>query len=147
MGKLEQAAQDIQGVRWVHQGRDPVHGLDCVGAALYLYQQAGWQPINSDLVNARNYLPRPKTFVLKEIVEQEAFEIAIEDAVVFDMILIRQKALIVPQHVAVVTSSLTGTRYITHHRSKLVCTHALDWSILCNAVAAYRMKGNLIYTR
>ena len=105
------AARSFLGLPWVHQGRHPEAGIDCIGLLILTAKKVG-----IDLIDCTNYSSRPDGRILMEslrvnpaLVEKPTSEIAPVDAVVFWM---ANPSL--PQHLGIITSNdlFIGDEYV-----------------------------------
>lgn len=65
MTELHVAARRYLGTPWIHRGRDPARGLDCVGICVVAAIDCGW-----DVQDLAHYSRNPKGGVLDAMLEQ-----------------------------------------------------------------------------
>lgn len=83
--KIKEIALSMRGVPFLHQGRDPRTGLDCVGLLVALGQKIGYP----EIFDVEGYRRTPSANVIKSVLGQNCDEIPIEQAGVGDIFLMR----------------------------------------------------------
>jgi cell wall-associated NlpC family hydrolase len=79
------AAMGMLGVRFLHQGRDPETGVDCMGFLVCIGRKIGYPQI----VDNTTYRRMPKAELIRETILQNCDEIEVKDARPGDFYLIR----------------------------------------------------------
>jgi cell wall-associated NlpC family hydrolase len=79
------AAMSMLGVRFLHQGRDPETGVDCMGFLVCIGRKIGYPQI----VDNTTYRRMPKAELIRETILQNCDEIPVDDAGPGDFYLIR----------------------------------------------------------
>lgn len=91
-------ANRVPPVPWLHQGRDPEVGLDCIGLPMWAYQQQKELPLELE-TQARAYLTRPDGHFFHRVLS-EWFDQVDGSYQPADLLLIYDRKN--PQHIAVV---------------------------------------------
>lgn len=114
------------GVKFVHRGRIPVLGLDCIGLVLYAIREGGWVPsANSTL--REDYARWPEGEELSRAIALEMYSISYEELQPGDVVTMAWEGMDdYPRHVAMITQ--TNPNYIihTHWLTKRVAEHRID---------------------
>ncbi len=84
------AAEQLIGLPFVHQGRSAETGVDCVGLLVVVARLVGYP----DIKDIEGYRRIPSSTVIKETLADNLDEIAVEDARVGDVFLMRQGGLL-----------------------------------------------------
>jgi cell wall-associated NlpC family hydrolase len=93
---VQREARKIVGAEWVHQGRDPASGIDCIGVIVWVGKQLG---VESD--DRTNYSREPVGELLVDEFRQRFDEIPISQAREGDILILRNAGKRLPTHVAI----------------------------------------------
>jgi cell wall-associated NlpC family hydrolase len=96
------AALELQGVKFRHQGRDPKTGLDCCGVLHYILKKFG-QPI----FDVEGYRAAPSVRVIRETLGKNFHEIPPDECGLGDIYLLKVSQGGEPKHSAVIVSTET----------------------------------------
>lgn len=94
--QIIQAARELLGVRFLHQGRDPNTGLDCVGFLVALGRRIGYP----DIKDVTDYRRVPSAEVIRQTLRHNCDEIPVDEVGDGDIYLMRLGG-IKPRHVSV----------------------------------------------
>ncbi len=94
-------ARGLLGVRFIHQGRDATHGLDCLGLLMVVSQGCGirFGEVMPMALDRRDYGSRPDAVMLEARLRQWLMPVA--DMQAADVLLLRVQGA--PQHLALVS--------------------------------------------
>ena len=135
-------ARELLGAPFAHQGRNPELGVDCIGVIVWPLKQLGYTPRDPALLETANYRHYPNPDVLLAAFQQEAGEIAFEDAQPGDILMMTLEQRVIPQHVALVSQIREGVLYIIHTRetTPVVVEHHLDDDSRAHVHSVWRLK-------
>lgn len=132
MSDIADAARKYLGVRWVHQGRSRVRGLDCLGLVVVTMQDLG---LEVEDCTAYRRLPDDKK--LLRMVDAQMDKVALEDMLPGDVLLMHFKdRLRSPYHFAI----LDEDGYMIHGYAparQVVRVPVADW--IENIHSVYRV--------
>lgn len=132
-------ARRLIGVPWVHEGRDPAVGLDCVGQLFVMAWRLGYPRT----IDVRGYGLHPDGVTLRRTMRELMNPISLAEADAGDVYLMRIKRD--PQHVAVISDRRDGERRWIIHALRggvgVVVEHPLDGQWPARVLEAYRFKG------
>lgn len=134
--EIIEAAETMLGLPFLHQGRNPDIGVDCVGLLVVMGSKIGYP----DLVDAEAYKRTPSSAVIKSVLAQNCDEIPLGEAGVGDIYLMRMGG-IKPRHTAIVYDDIDGERFIIHASKRGVKVERKDNYPAPWYVAAYRVRG------
>lgn len=134
--EIVKAAATMLGLPFVHQGRDPEVGVDCVGLLVVMGRIIGYP----DLVDAEAYRRTPSAFVIRDVLAKNCDEIPMEEVGVGDIYLMRTGG-IKPRHTAIVYSDENGVRYIIHAARSGVKVERKDNYPDAWFVSGFRVRG------
>jgi len=135
-------ARALLGVRFQHQGRDAVHGLDCLGLLLVIADRLQLQFESRDAMalDVRNYRTRPDTEFLRHQLSRWLQPIAVQEATHADIILLSIDGQ--PQHLALLSDyPLPGELGMIHAHAvaRKVVEHRYDSQWKKISESAYRL--------
>lgn len=135
-------ARELLGVPYVHQGRDPALGVDCIGVIVWPLKQLAYVPRDPALFEEHSYRRYPDPALLLAAFRAEADQIEIDDARAGDIFLMTLERRMMPQHVALVSQIRDGVPYIIHTRetTPTVVEHWLDPESRSHVYSAWRLK-------
>lgn len=105
---LVASARALLGVPFVHQGRDPEIGIDCIGLLVCAAHSCGLKPE----YDYTNYQPQPNADTLRRELGRELSPIRIEDVADGDVLMLKFRHQ--PQHVGLAATNPAGVRTIIH---------------------------------
>ena len=125
------AARLMLGVRFRHQGRDPVLGVDCAGLAVCAAKRCGYEA-----QDYTDYKRTPKASDFIAVLLRQCDRVRPGDETPGDLWVFQFENS--PQHLAI----QTGPRSIIHARADLrkVVEHDLDSEWLSRRVCVFRLK-------
>lgn len=127
-------------LRFEHQGRNPVTGIDCAGMLLYALHVHEWEPLAPEITESTVYaLPVDPNHLLA-VMEAECDPIAIEDVKPADIMLFAKPGKL-PVHLGIVTQILFDRPVVLHVDEKKIVEHSLNENYLKLVYGAYRIKG------
>jgi cell wall-associated NlpC family hydrolase len=98
------------GVRWRHQGRTRIHGIDCVGLVAVVGKALGFMP--PDFTGPMNYARMPFEYSLVEPFKDCMVEKDLKEYKLGDAVLIKED--VYPCHVGLITNEPGRPHCITH---------------------------------
>jgi hypothetical protein len=133
-------ARNLLGVRWVHQGRDPKFGIDCLGMLICISRAVGYEPQN----DFTTYRRRSPGEALQAGLEAEMDLIPLEEVKDGDVVRILFPRDLEPRHVGIIATGLYERMIIHCYEPQQgggkVCEEPLRrW--LPYVVSCYRWKG------
>lgn len=131
MVTISEAAKSFVGTRFLHQGRDPASGLDCVGVWVAALRKAGFAVRDS-----RCYARFPCGRTLLAKASEQFSEVSVKHAVAGDMLVIRVPRSKLARHVGVYVGD--GMMVHSEARRGFVALDRVDWSAVD---AVFRVKG------
>lgn len=120
---IEDSARKMIGVKWVHQGRDPATGVDCVGLGVVAARENGYKVKDRTnySVDPDGTLERELTRILGEPVARNGAAIQPNDIVLMEF------ARNQPRHVGIIGSHAHGMSMIhACNRRGAVCEILID---------------------
>ena len=126
-----EAARQLLGVRFRHQGRAPATGVDCVGLLVVVGRALGYP----NIVDVEGYRRTPSADTIRRTLEINCDEIAPEDARDGDIWLMRLGG-VKPRHVGFVNGSQILHASAKGVRSEDKSNFPPSWF-----VAAFRLRG------
>lgn len=100
--QIEDSARKLIGAPWVHQGRDPVAGVDCLGVLILVGHDVGYlNDFHYDV-----YVREPDGETLLSELRKELDEIPVDDAREGDILVFRMAGERVPRHVGIIVRGL-----------------------------------------
>lgn len=138
-----QAGRDVIGTPFEHQGRTVETGLDCSGLMLLMMHAGGWVARNPEVTYTTDYSRHGSWRNILKGLQCEGYQIALEDAVPMDLILIHWSDHDLPQHFAMVTDRTKDGLYVihTHHSMPVVKEHRLSDELLPKINSVWRFYG------
>jgi cell wall-associated NlpC family hydrolase len=97
--RIVQEARNIIGAEWVHQGRNPGTGIDCIGVIVWVANKVGLE-----FSDRTNYGREPVGQLLVEEVRERLIEIPIEEAQHGDVLILRTAGKPLPTHIAILAN-------------------------------------------
>ena len=108
--QIVKLARSMLGTRWRHQGRDPVHGIDCGGVIVWVGWERGYIPREWDVTR---YGRAPDGRSLAQALSVYAIPKDWADWKPGDIVLLRQLRGNWPTHMGILTDH-GGTPYMIH---------------------------------
>ena len=139
--KVIEAARSCLGVRWLHQGREPKLGLDCIGLPMWAYAQAGWAPTHPVQTNTGDYRRVGTDDTLRALLGYECDFIHPAAGQTADLLLFQHLGSRFPDHVGLLIVE-NGKRRMIHctaEGSRCVVEHALSREWESRLVGIYRL--------
>lgn len=136
-GEILAAAGSMRGLRFLHQGRDPETGVDCVGLLVVMGRMIGYPWLQ----DAEGYRRTPSADTIRRTLEANCDEIPLGEARPGDIFLMRMGG-IKPRHCSLLWSEGEGVRAEIIHASRdgvrvqPKCDYPKEWY-----VAAFRVRG------
>jgi cell wall-associated NlpC family hydrolase len=115
--EIVRTAREIIGVPWIHQGRDPKSGLDCLGFLIYIGKKIGYLEPDFDY---NTYHTDPDGLVLIEELRKKMDEISIKDLDEGDIPVIRMPNEKLPRHVGILAKGTFEMNIIHALREKTI---------------------------
>lgn len=134
--EIVKAAESMLGLPFLHQGRNPDVGVDCVGLLVVMGSKIGYP----DLVDAEAYKRTPSATVIRSVLAQNCDEIPLEEAGVGDIYLMRMGGL-KPRHTAIIYDDHDGDRFIIHASARGVRIERKENYPTPWYVSAFRVRG------
>ncbi len=143
--KVIETARKLRGVRFVHQGRDPRVGLDCIGLVNLSLLAGGWQPCRPDLSLRTDYARLCDGKLFSQLAQEEGEPVTLEQAQPADVVLMTWRSGKIPHHVALVTMrnpERPDQVFVCHTDATFgaVCEELLCDDLLNRIVGIYRIK-------
>lgn len=101
-----------EGARYVHQGRDPATGLDCVGPLIWAARALGLKPASFDI---NGYAPQPDGS-LQPLLDEHLERVS-RDALGLGDVVLNGFRLGPPRHIAVIVGAAWGQWLMLHASS------------------------------
>lgn len=135
MTKIEDTARSFVGVRWVHQGRSPTHGMDCAGLGKLTLEAHGY-----DIEDRADYGRDPDGTLTAEITRVLGPPVATDGrSIQANDVVQMQFAPNKPRHVGIIGTHAHGLTIIhACNKSKRVVEHLLDDRWLAYIVGVWR---------
>lgn len=130
------AAREMLGARFLHQGRDPQTGIDCVGFLVVLANRLGYPDVN----DVEGYRRTPSAEVIRQTLRQSCDEIPVSEVRDGDIFLMRMGG-IKPRHVALALTDRGGEPCIIHASASGVKVQPLTDYPASWFVAGFRLRG------
>lgn len=89
-------ALQLIGAEWVHQGRNPGTGIDCIGVIVYVCERIGYP-----FEDRTDYSTEPIGELLVDEIRERFDEINIADAKEGDVLVLRTAGQRLPTHIAI----------------------------------------------
>lgn len=139
--EIIEAARQMLGVRFRHQGRDEVNGVDCVGFLVKIGETIGYPHI----FDVEGYRRVPSANTIRETLRLNCDEIAVKDVGRGDIFLMRLGG-IKPRHAAILYNAETDieagiTPSIIHASHRGVMIEPLSNFPSSWFVAGFRIRG------
>lgn len=134
--EIVKAAETMLGLPFLHQGRNPEVGVDCVGLLVVMGRLINYP----ELVDAEAYRRTPSALVIREVLEANCDEIPLDEVGIGDIYLMRTGG-IKPRHTAIVYDDVDGERYIIHASRSGVKIERKDNYSAAWFVAGFRVRG------
>lgn len=134
--EIVKAAETMLGLPFLHQGRNPDVGVDCVGLLVVMGRIIGYP----DLVDAEAYRRTPSAFVIRDVLQRNCDEIPLEEVGVGDIYLMRTGG-IKPRHTAIVHSDAEDGRQLIHAARSGVTIERKNNYPDAWFVAGFRVRG------
>lgn len=93
---IQREARQLIGAEWVHQGRDPATGIDCIGVVSWVAERLG-VPFD----DRTDYDREPDGMLLVDEFRERMIEIKKEEAREGDILILRTAGTRLPHHVAI----------------------------------------------
>lgn len=93
---IQREARQIIGAEWVHQGRNPGTGIDCIGVIVWVANKLGLH-----FPDRTNYSREPVGELLVDEVRERLDEIPINEAKEGDILVLRTAGKRLPTHIAI----------------------------------------------
>lgn len=129
-----QTARELLGVRFLHQGRNPATGLDCVGLLIVLAQRLGYP--HQDV---QGYRRTPSADTIRQMLLTNCDEIPLVDVKDGDIYLMRLGG-IKPRHVSIF-HRFNGRDSVIHASANGVRCEEMSNFPSSWFVAAFRLRG------
>lgn len=94
--EIQKEAHHIIGAEWVHQGRDPATGIDCIGVVTWVAERLG-----APFEDRTNYSREPIGELLVDEFRSRMDEVALSDIREGDVLILRNAGTRLPTHVAI----------------------------------------------
>ncbi len=109
---VETSVRKLIGSPWIHQGRSPEAGIDCLGVLLFVAEDLGYIKDFDFHV----YRREPDGFTLINELRKHLIEIPVSEALNGDILVLRMAGEKLPRHIGIITK---GER-------EYMLVHALD---------------------
>jgi cell wall-associated NlpC family hydrolase len=135
-----QAARELLGIPWEHQGLDPAFGLDCRGVLLTVAKMCGYVPREY----SKTYRRRSPAEELRAALDDEMNEIPLEELRAADAVLIKFPRDDAARHVGILANGRYEQTIIHGYEPRQGGGRVIEepyrrWSTY--AVAGFRWKG------
>lgn len=128
--QIQAAARKIVGSEWVHQGRDPASGMDCIGVIAWVAEQVG-----IEFNDRTDYSREPEGELLVDEFRERFDEIEISEAREGDILILRTAGTRLPHHVAI----------LARGEAEYMLIHSIEFSSLKRTVEEpYRRWQKLV---
>lgn len=91
-------ARKLVGAPWVHQGRDPIAGIDCLGVLMHICKK-----FNIEVEDNTTYSREPDGITIVNELRKYMDEVPVESAKEGDVLVFRMPAEVYPRHVGILT--------------------------------------------
>lgn len=122
------------GSRWVHQGRDPQHGVDCAGLVVWAAKECG-----ANIEDRLDYQRRPEAHVLLGVLRRHCDSLPLSAREPGDLLVFQYADN--PQHLAVLTSDTPPTICHSALRPGRVIETGFDEQMQARLRYVFRLKG------
>lgn len=134
--------RDCIGVPFLHQGRNPLVGLDCSGLTLRMLEAGGWTPLHPEITLRTDYRRVGSWREIAASIGKETYQIEMDWVKPMDILIFKWEGHDYPQHFAPVTMVAERIRIIhTHHVLGTVAEHDVDESLMNLVYGAARFHG------